>query len=98
MTAALEEGEWSAASTGRTLPPGKTRYTFYRRLGGPQGRPGQAENIVPTFIYIYIKRVGLPINKLYIYLYIFVMQIYLLYIIQIIAIIYIIPVAARSKA
>ena len=34
MTAALEGGEWSAARPGRTLPPGKTRYPFYRRLGG----------------------------------------------------------------
>jgi len=34
----------------RTLPPGKTRYTFYRRLGGPQGRSGRAENLVPTGI------------------------------------------------
>ena len=33
MTAALEGGEWSAARPGRTLPPGKTRYPFYRRLG-----------------------------------------------------------------
>ena len=38
MTAALEGGEWSAACPGRTLPPGKTRYPFYRRLGGPLGR------------------------------------------------------------
>jgi len=30
-------GEWSAARPGRTLPPGKTRYPFYRRLGGPPG-------------------------------------------------------------
>jgi len=48
MTAALEGGEWSAARPGRTLPPGKTRYPFYRRLGGPQGRSGRAENLVPT--------------------------------------------------
>ena len=27
-------GEWSAARPGRTLPPGKTQYPFYRRLGG----------------------------------------------------------------
>ena len=47
MTAALEEGEWSAARLGRTLPPGKTRYPFYRRLGGPQGRPGWAETLSP---------------------------------------------------
>jgi len=36
MTAALEWGEWSAARPGRTLPPGKTEYPFYRRLGGLQ--------------------------------------------------------------
>jgi len=50
MTAALEGGEWSAARSGRTLPPGKTRYPFYSRLGGPQGRSGRAENLVPTEI------------------------------------------------
>jgi hypothetical protein len=33
---------------GRTLPQGKTRYSFYRRLGGPQGRSGRAKNLVPT--------------------------------------------------
>ena len=38
MTAALEGGEWSAARLGRTSPPGETRYPFYMRLGGPQGR------------------------------------------------------------
>jgi len=48
MTVALEGGEWSAARPGRTLPPEKTRYPFYRRLGGPQGRSGRAENLVPT--------------------------------------------------
>ena len=48
MTAALEGGEWSAARPGRTLPPGKTRYLFYRSLAGPQGRSGRAENLVPT--------------------------------------------------
>jgi hypothetical protein len=48
MTAALEDGEWSAARPGRTLPPEKNRYPFYRRLGGPQGRSGRAENFVPT--------------------------------------------------
>jgi len=36
MTAALEGGEWSAARHGYTLPSGKTRYPFYRRLGGPR--------------------------------------------------------------
>ena len=50
MTAALEGGEWSAARSGRTLLPGKTRYPLYKRLGGPQGRSGRAENLVPTGI------------------------------------------------
>ena len=48
MTAALEGGEWSAGHSDRALPPGKTRYQFYRRLCGPQGRSGRAENLVPT--------------------------------------------------
>ena len=48
MIAALEGSEWSAARLGRTLPPGKTRYPFYGRLGGPQGQSGRAENLVPT--------------------------------------------------
>ena len=38
---ALEGGEGSASRPGRFLPPGKTRYPLYRRLGGPQGRSGQ---------------------------------------------------------
>jgi len=50
MTAALEGGEWSAARPGCTLPPGMTRYPFYRRLGGPQVRSGRAENLVATGI------------------------------------------------
>jgi hypothetical protein len=41
MTTALEGGEVSASRPGRSLPPGKTRYPLYRRLGGPQGRFGQ---------------------------------------------------------
>jgi len=50
MTAALEGGEWSAARLGRTLPPGKTRYQFYKSLGGSQVRSGRPENLVPTGI------------------------------------------------
>ena len=50
MTGALEVGGWSAARPGRTLPPGKTQYPFYRGLGGPQGRSGQVENLVPSRI------------------------------------------------
>ena len=29
------------------LPPGKTRYPLYRRLGGPQSRSGQVWKISP---------------------------------------------------
>ena len=50
MTMALEGSEWSAARPDRTLPPGKTRYPFYRSLGGPQGLSGRAENLVSTGI------------------------------------------------
>jgi len=50
MTVALEVGEWSAARSGRTLFPGETRCLFYRRLGGPEGWSGRAENLVPTGI------------------------------------------------
>ena len=50
MTAALEGDEWSAARPRRTLPPGKTRYPLYRRLGGSQDQSGGAENLFPTGI------------------------------------------------
>ena len=50
MTVALEGCEGSAASPGHSLPPGKTRYPFYRRLGGPQGWSGWAENLGHTGI------------------------------------------------
>ena len=43
-------GEWSAARPGRTLTLGKTQFLIYRRLGGPQGWSGRAENLVPTGI------------------------------------------------
>ena len=45
MTTAL--AGWSAARPGCTLPPGKTQYPLYGRLGGPQGWSGRAENLAP---------------------------------------------------
>ena len=48
MTTALQGGEWSASRPGRCLPPGKTRYPLYRRLGGAQGRSGQVRKISPS--------------------------------------------------
>jgi len=44
---ALEGGEWTASRPGRSLPPGKTRYPLYRRLGGSQGRSGRVRKISP---------------------------------------------------
>ena len=47
MTTALEGGEGTASRPGRSLPPGKTRYPLYRRLGGLQGRSGRVQKISP---------------------------------------------------
>ena len=40
-------GEGSASRPGRNLPPGKTQYPLYKRLGGPQGLSGQVRKISP---------------------------------------------------
>ena len=47
MTMALEGGEGSASRPGRSLPPGKTRYSLYSTLDGPQGRSGEVWKISP---------------------------------------------------
>ena len=47
MTTVLAGGEGSASRPGRSLPPGKTRYPVYRRLGGSQGRSEQVRKISP---------------------------------------------------
>ena len=48
MTTALEGGEGSASRPGRSLPPGKTLYPLYMRLGGPPGLVWTgAENLAP---------------------------------------------------
>ena len=43
----IEGGEGSMSSPGRYLPPGKSRYPLYRRMGGPQVRSGQVRKISP---------------------------------------------------
>ena len=43
----IRRGERSLSHPGRFLPPGKTRYPLYRRLGGPQGPYGQVRKISP---------------------------------------------------
>jgi hypothetical protein len=40
-------GEGSASRPGRSQTPGKTQYSFYMRLGGPQGRSGQVRITSP---------------------------------------------------
>ena len=80
MTAALEGGEESAARPGRILPPGKSRCPLYRSLGGPQGRSGKAENLVPTGIRSRtvqplaqsLYRLSYPAHHIYIYIYIYI--------------------------
>jgi len=47
MTAALQGGEWSAACPGRTLPPGKTWYPFYRRLVWTGGKSRPHRDSIP---------------------------------------------------
>jgi hypothetical protein len=66
MTTALEGGEWLAARPGRNLPPGKNRYPFYRRLGGPQGRSGQVWKISapPVFVPRTLQSVAQPLYRL----------------------------------
>ena len=48
MTTTLEGREGSASRPSCSLPPAKTRYPLYRRLGGLQGRSGQVQKISPT--------------------------------------------------
>ena len=40
-------GVWGQHHAPAALPPGKTRYSLYRRLGGPQGRSGRVRKIYP---------------------------------------------------
>ena len=47
QTSALGGGEGPASHPGRFLLPGKTWYSLYRRLGGPQARSGQLRKISP---------------------------------------------------
>ena len=47
MTMVLEGGEGSASRRSRSLPPRKTRYPLYKRLGGPQSQSGQVQKILP---------------------------------------------------
>jgi len=46
ITAAID-GVGGQRHAPAALPPGKTRYPLYRRLGGPQGRSGQVRKISP---------------------------------------------------
>jgi hypothetical protein len=56
-------GEGSASRPGRSLPPGKTRYPLYRRLGRPQDRSGQVRKISPPLGFD--PRTAQPVASLY---------------------------------
>ena len=73
---------WVVSSTPRPhFTPGKTQYPFYRRLGGPQGRSGRAESLVPIGIrsrtvqpvqsVAILTELRGPCIYIYIYIYIF---------------------------
>jgi hypothetical protein len=47
LTAALD-GVGGQRHAPAPLPPGKTRYPLYWRLGGPRGRSGEVRKISPT--------------------------------------------------
>ena len=38
---------WVVNAIPRPLTPGKTQYTLYRRLGGPQDQSGWVQKILP---------------------------------------------------
>ena len=65
MTTTLEGGEGSAVGPGRPLPPGKTQYPLYRRLGGLQGQSGRAKNLAtPGFDPRTVLPVAQPLHRL----------------------------------
>ena len=47
LTSALDGGVGGQRNAPAALPPGKTRYPLYRRLGGSQGRSGRLRKISP---------------------------------------------------
>jgi hypothetical protein len=47
VTSALDWGGWTTLHIGCCTPGKEIRYTFYRRLGGPQGQSGQVRKISP---------------------------------------------------
>jgi hypothetical protein len=48
LTSALDGGGLSKSRPGRFTPGKETRYTFYRRLGGPQRLSGRVREISPS--------------------------------------------------
>ena len=62
LTSALDRAGCQRHSPA-TLPPGKTRYPFYRRLGGSQGRSGPARKISspPGFDPLTVQPVATPV-------------------------------------
>jgi hypothetical protein len=48
MPTALEGDEGVSVTPRPLFTPGKTPYPLYRRVGGPQGRSGQVQKILPS--------------------------------------------------
>ena len=48
-----KRGKGLASGPSRSLPPGKSRWALYRRLGGPQGQPEQLgkNSLLPGFFF-----------------------------------------------
>ena len=74
---------WVVSSTPRrTLPPEKTLYPFYKRMGWSQGRSGRSENLVPTGIrsrtvqFVVSRYTDWATRPIYIYIYTYIKYIY----------------------
>jgi hypothetical protein len=77
LTSTLDGGGWSTPHPGRFTPGKDTRYPFYRRVGGPQGRSGRARKISPppgfdprvgtsASVYLEMKTNSVPENCLFV--------------------------------
>ena len=47
LTSTLDGSGWLTPRPGRFTPGKQSRYPFYRRLGGPKGRPGRVRKNSP---------------------------------------------------
>jgi len=64
MTAALEGSEWSAACSGRTLPPAQDPVPILQEAGWASG-PAWTGGKCRPYIYVIYTNVGLQCNSTY---------------------------------